>query len=168
MSIEDRIAAETPRLRRYALGLTGDRAAADDLVQDTVERALRRTGQYRGEGPLGAWLFRILNSLFVSEARRSARRREIAARAFDPPIDRGDGPEAALFVNDILRALGQLPADQRQVLLLVAVEQQSYRATAEILDIPVGTVMSRLARAREKLHHLRQGEDGPARIRRVK
>jgi RNA polymerase sigma-70 factor (ECF subfamily) len=135
-----------PSLRRYARGLAGDRATADDMVQDCLVRALDNERQFRGEN-LAGWVFAILTNVSRSTM-RSARRQ--------PP--RGDLSEVS-GSNDadpatrvaILAALADLSDDQRQVLLLTAVEGFSYRETAEILNIPIGTVMSRISRARTAL-----------------
>jgi RNA polymerase sigma factor (sigma-70 family) len=142
-----------PALRRYARTFVRDAAAADDLVQDTLERAISRWHQRRSDGETRTWLFTILHNLAVNHLRRAARRgREV------PLDDAGESDvavpstqEDALRRDDILGAVGQLPDDQRSVLLLVSIEDVSYAEAARILDIPIGTVMSRLARARARL-----------------
>jgi RNA polymerase sigma-70 factor (ECF subfamily) len=142
-----------PALRRYARTFVRDVGAADDLVQDTLERAISRWHQRRSDGDARTWLFTILHNLAVNHLRRTARRgREV------PLDDAGDSDvavpstqEDALRRDDILGAVGQLPDDQRSVLLLVSLEDVSYAEAARILDIPIGTVMSRLARARARL-----------------
>jgi RNA polymerase sigma factor (sigma-70 family) len=142
-----------PALRRYARTFVRNAAAADDLVQDTLERAISRWHQRRSDGDTRTWLFTILHNLAVNHLRRTARRgREI------PLDDAGESDvavpstqEDALRREDILGAVGQLPDDQRSVLLLVSLEDVSYAEAARILDIPIGTVMSRLARARARL-----------------
>jgi RNA polymerase sigma factor (sigma-70 family) len=142
-----------PALRRYARTFVRDAGAADDLVQDTLERAISRWHQRRSDGDARTWLFTILHNLAVNHLRRTARRgREI------PLDDAGESDvavpstqEDALRREDILGAVGQLPDDQRSVLLLVSLEDVSYAEAARILDIPIGTVMSRLARARARL-----------------
>jgi RNA polymerase sigma-70 factor (ECF subfamily) len=147
-----------PRLRRYARALVGDRAASDDLVQDTLERAWAKLHLYRRGTDLRAWLFTVMHNVHVNRVR--------AARPTDPLED--DMPELAqratqgdsLVVRDLDRAIAALPAAQREVLLLVALEDLSYEETARVLGIPIGTVMSRLARAREKLRDLMQGKGG--------
>jgi RNA polymerase sigma-70 factor (ECF subfamily) len=147
-----------PRLRRYARALVGDRAASDDLVQDTLERAWAKLHLYRRGSDLRAWLFTVMHNVHVNRVR--------AARPSDPLED--DMPELAqratqgdsLVVRDLDRAIAALPAAQREVLLLVALEDLSYEETARVLGIPIGTVMSRLARAREKLRDLMQGKGG--------
>jgi RNA polymerase sigma factor (sigma-70 family) len=142
-----------PGLRRYARTFVRNAAAADDLVQDTLERAISRWHQRRSDGDARTWLFTILHNLAVNHLRRGARRgREV------PLDDAGESDvavpstqEDALRRDDILGAVGQLPDDQRGVLLLVSLEDVSYAEAARILDIPIGTVMSRLARARARL-----------------
>jgi RNA polymerase sigma factor (sigma-70 family) len=142
-----------PSLRRYARTFVRDAGAADDLVQDTLERAVSRWHQRRSDGDTRTWLFTILHNLAVNHLRRTARRgREV------PLDDAGDSDvavpstqEDALRRDDILGAVGQLPDDQRSVLLLVSLEDVSYAEAARVLDIPIGTVMSRLARARARL-----------------
>jgi RNA polymerase sigma factor (sigma-70 family) len=147
-----------PRLRRYARALAGERAAADDLVQDTLERAWSKLHLYRRGTDLRAWLFTVMHNVHVNRLR--------AARPTDPLED--EMPELAqratqgdaLLVRDLERALAALPVAQREVLLLVALEDLSYEATAQALDIPIGTVMSRLARACEKVRLLMHGKGG--------
>ena len=156
-----------PRLRRYARALTGDRAQADDLVQECLVRAWEKLSLWRRGSDLRAWLFTILHNVFVNELRRAKRRPELLAfddEALDAP--RRATQEDGLAMRDLETALSNLPLDQRAVLLLVAVEELSYEQTAKTLDIPVGTVMSRLSRAREHLRLQLNGE-GPA-LRRVK
>ena len=147
-----------PRLRRYARALVSDRAASDDLVQDTLERAWAKLHLYRRGTDLRAWLFTVMHNVHVNRVR--------ATRPTDPLED--DMPELAqratqgdaLLVRDLDRAISALPVAQREVLLLVALEDLSYEETARVLGIPIGTVMSRLARAREKLRDLMQGKGG--------
>jgi len=147
-----------PRLRRYARALVGERAAADDLVQDTLERAWSKLHLYRRGTDLRAWLFTVMHNVHVNRVR--------AARPTEPLED--EMPELAqratqgdsLVVRDLERSIAALPQAQREVLLLVALEDLSYEETARALGIPIGTVMSRLARAREKLRDLMQGKGG--------
>ncbi len=147
-----------PALRRYARSLVRDRAAADDLVQDCLERAVSRWYQRR-DGSVRAWLFTILHNLAINQFRQSA------ARGHHVPIDESnenDFSEAAvqdrrLMYRDVLNKLAKLPKDQQAVLLLVGVEDLSYADVAKVLDIPVGTVMSRLSRARERLQQELEG-----------
>jgi RNA polymerase sigma factor (sigma-70 family) len=141
-----------PALRRYARALVRNRANADDLVQDCLERAVSRWHQRR-DGNVRAWLFTILHNLAINQFRQTT------TRGRHVPIDEtneDDFYEAAvqeqkLMYQDVLNKLARLPEDQRAVLLLVAVEDLSYADAAKVLEIPVGTVMSRLSRARERL-----------------
>ena len=149
-----------PALRRYARALVRNAAAADDLVQDCLERAVSRWHQRRDSDPR-RWLFTILHNLAISQFR------QIAARGKHVTIDeanenefgRNAVQEQQLVYQDVLNKLTKLPDDQRAVLLLVAVEDLSYADAAKVLDIPIGTVMSRLSRARERLQ---QEIDGTA------
>jgi RNA polymerase sigma-70 factor (ECF subfamily) len=159
MSNRDNIVAEIPRLRRYARALAGDSVRADDLVQDTLERALARFSLWR-PGNLRAWLFSIMHNVFVNQLK--------AARPVDCPGDDAmpDLPVRAaqadmLELRDLSRALRKLPPEQREVLLLTGLEDLSYAETAKVLGVPIGTVMSRLSRGRERLRALLAGADLP-------
>jgi RNA polymerase sigma-70 factor (ECF subfamily) len=160
---------EMPYLRRFARGLVSDRALADDLVQDTIERALTRLHLFDRNLSLRNWLFRILRNLCVNHYRAVQRRGEHVE--FDElAITDSVGlqaQEAQMQLNDVSAGLRQLSHEQREVLLLVSLEGLSYREAAEVLSLPIGTVMSRLGRART---HLREfmGEATDQRIRRVK
>jgi RNA polymerase sigma-70 factor, ECF subfamily len=154
-----------PRLRRYARALTRNAALADDLVQDTLERALRKLDLWRPNSDLRAWLFTLMHNLFVNRVRDSKPDATSLDEAQDTPV--AGGQMSALGLRDIESALAALPSEQREVILLVALEQFGYAETAEILGIPLGTVMSRLSRAREKLRE--RLTDAPAvQLRRVK
>jgi RNA polymerase sigma factor (sigma-70 family) len=144
--------AHLPRLRRYAIALVGDRSMADDLVQDAVERALRNQATLQDRQRLFGWLRTILHNLYMDQLRES-RNRGVAVDLEDsmnslavsvPPGERTE-------TMDFLRAVNTLSPDHRQILLLVGLEGLSYREIAGELDIPIGTVMSRLARARGQL-----------------
>jgi RNA polymerase sigma-70 factor (ECF subfamily) len=143
------LSACIPSLRRYARGLAGDRAQADDLVQDTLERALRHRGQRRGEAR--AWLFGIMHNLVIDHWRRRRHAHEDAAGDDLPETPVAPAQAERLELRDLERALQRLPDEQREVLLLVAVEGFSYAQVAAAVRVPVGTVMSRLSRARERL-----------------
>ena len=143
-----------PRLRRYARALAGDRIGADDLVQDTLERAWSKLHLYRRGTDLRAWLFTVMHNVYVNQLRALR-----PAASFDEEM-----PELALpartdtlELRDLDAAIRRLPPDQREVLLLVALEEMSYEEAAGTLGIPIGTVMSRLARAREKLRGMLSG-----------
>ena len=161
------ILAEIPRLRRYARALLGDRAAADDLVQDTLERAWRRLAQWRAGSDLRAWLFSIMHNLRVDQLRRPS----LPTQALDD--DCPEPPSRAtqsdqLELADLDAALRQLPDEQRAVLLLVALEEMSYAEVAAALDIPLGTVMSRLSRGRERLRLIMEGRQPATNLRVVR
>jgi RNA polymerase sigma factor (sigma-70 family) len=166
--IGDLVEPYIPALRRYAWALLRDDQAADDLVQDCLERAISRWHLRRRDGNLRAWLFTILHNLFISGRRMQTRRGphgsldDLAA----PPVAAGD-PEQSALSRDVLGALAALPEDQRTVILLVAVEDLSYEEAARVVGVPIGTVMSRLSRGRERLRRLVEGER-PAALRRVK
>lgn len=159
-----------PRLRRYARALTGDRFAADDLVQDTLERALSRWALLRPGSNPQVWLLTLMHNLFINHRRADARRLERGTGDGELPdigvrADQDDG----LALRDLGAALYRLSEEHRVVLLLVAVEEMSYQQVAKILDIPLGTVMSRLTRARQRLGRLLAGEeDTPVKLEVVK
>src|SRR6202007_633242 len=153
-----------PALRRYARTFVRGAADADDLVQDTLERAISRWYQRRSDGETRAWLFTILHTLAVNHLRRAARRgREVPLdEAGESDVAVPSTQEDALRRDDILGAVGQLADDQRGVLLLVSVEDASYAEAARTLDIPIGTAMSRLARARARLLKVLEEQTNPA------
>jgi RNA polymerase sigma factor (sigma-70 family) len=147
-----------PALRRYARALVRNRANADDLVQDCLERAVSRWYQRR-EGSVRAWLFTIVHNLAINQFRQSASRGGHVRidEANENEFGEAATQERRLLCQDVLNKLARLPEDQRAVLLLVAVEDLSYVDAAKVLDIPVGTVMSRLSRARERLQQEIEG-----------
>lgn len=148
-----------PALRRYARVLVRDRSAADDLVQDCLERAVSHWHQRRADGNPRTWMFAILHNLAVSRFRGQKRRPvhvEIDEMA-ELDVAQMASQEQTVEVRDMLRCVDQLPDEQRSVLLLVAVEDLSYAQTADVLGIPLGTVMSRLSRARNRLIELMDG-----------
>jgi RNA polymerase sigma-70 factor (ECF subfamily) len=152
------IVEHIPRLRRYARALVGDRYAADDLVQDTLERAWNKFYLWRPGSDLRAWLFAIMHNVFVNQARR--RRYEVAQPTDElPTVPVRANQSDQLEVSDMDRALRNLPVEQREVVLLIAVEQLSYGEVSQALGIPIGTVMSRLSRARERLRQLLGGQN---------
>lgn len=160
--------SQIPSLRAYARLLAGDRALADDLVQDCLERAWSRSHLFRAGGDMRVWLFTILHNLYVSTVRQRQRRPALVplaehGGAFTAPPREDFHMELA----DLDRALAQLPDDQRAAVLLVGVEDMSYEEAAAVLAIPVGTLMSRLHRARRQLRVLMSGEALP-RLRRAK
>ncbi|MCE9570050.1 MAG: sigma-70 family RNA polymerase sigma factor [Rhodocyclales bacterium] len=161
------ILAEIPRLRRYARALLGDRAAADDLVQDTLERAWSRLHQWRAGSDMRAWLFGIMHNLRVDLLRRPRlSTQSIDTDDFELPTRPTQAD--ALELRDIESALGQLADEQREVMLLVALEEMSYADVATTLGIPVGTVMSRLSRGRERLRLIMAGQTASTKLRVVR
>ena len=166
MNEAERLVELIPRLRRYARALVGDRASADDLVQDTLERAWAKLHLYRRGTDLRAWLFTVMHNVHVNKVR--------ATRVTDTLED--ELPELAqrasqgdtLLLRDLDRAIARLPSEQRAVLLLVTLEEMSYEEVAHALDIPTGTVMSRLSRAREKLRTMMLGQGAAAKLKVVK
>jgi len=175
-AIADHIAA----LRRYARALLGDRIEAEDLVQDCLARALSRAHLWRPGSDLRAWLFTILHNIHVNNVR--SRHIQVAAdetafvrirRGLSAPPDQ----DTRLELRDLARALDRIPDEQRQVLLLVGMEGMSYEEAARVVGVPIGTIMSRVARGREALRrHMSRAEpanragDGPRvpHLRRVK
>lgn len=150
---------QIPALRRYAYALTRDHAAADDLVQDTLERAISRWMLRAGNAELRAWLFAILHNLFI-DGQRAYRRRPLHD-TLDDEADQAGTPatqEAGLIGRDMLAQFGALSQEYQAVLLLVGVEGLAYASVARVLSVPVGTVMSRLSRAREQFRRLLDGE----------
>ncbi len=165
--IELEIADLTPQLRRYArVLLRGDVVQADDLVQDCIERGLQRLSLWQRGTDLRAWLFTIMHNLYVNQVKRRVNGPNFVEldEVEADPHNRADSDAA---VNDIQQALNELPADQREILLFVAIEGMKYQEVAKILDIPEGTVMSRLARARQQLRARLAGEYAQT-LRRVK
>jgi len=155
----DGIEAAIPALRAYARALLHDREAADDLVQDTLETAVARARQWRGDGTLRSWLFRILLNRFRDGLRRRRAAPVVALfpDAPEPPVP-GDG-EARLALAEVHAAMGRLPEDQRAALLLVALEGLSLAEAAQALGVAEGTLASRLARARAGLRQMTGRED---------
>ncbi|OQP87090.1 RNA polymerase subunit sigma [Rhizobium rhizosphaerae] len=153
--ILDEIADCVPALRRYARALTHNRDGADDLVQDCLERAIRKRSLWRPIGPIRPWLFRILLNLHRNELRHL--RRNPTAASLDEFTERLATPGSQFehaALAETARAMERLPDEQREALLLVAVEGLDYRQAAEVLEIPVGTLMSRLGRARTALRQM--------------
>lgn len=147
----DDLIALLPNLRRYALSLCRNGDTADDLVQSTVERALAARDRHDPATRLDAWLFRILRNAFIDMTRRTKTRGINVDIADMPEALIVDGPavtEARLMLSAAEAAIAALPVDQREVMLLICIEEMTYAEAASVLGIPVGTVMSRLARAR--------------------
>ena len=162
-----RLQENIPALRRYAWTLLRDSAEADDLVQDCLLRAVERIDTVRTEDELRPWLFTIMHNLSVSRWRRRQIRRRVISD--DPEADGSVAPSqfATAEMRALLLALDDLPEDQRNVLILVAIEGFQYGDVARMLGIPLGTVMSRLSRARDRLREVTEGKERPM-LRRVK
>jgi len=154
------LVSHIPGLRRYARSLTGDAWAADDLVQDTLERACAKWRLWTAGSDLRAWLFTLMHNLYASQRRHAPPR---TTPDTDDAVHALRAPEAGHDARiDLQRCLLMLPDDQRAVLLLVALEDLSYAQVAKVLGIPDGTVMSRLSRARSRLRELMDSECAPA------
>jgi RNA polymerase sigma-70 factor (ECF subfamily) len=152
-----------PSLRRYARALTGDAWAADDLVQDTLERACRKWQLWIVGSDLRAWLFTIMHNVFASQARRAPPRAMVDIDEVAAQLPGAEGARDRAI--DLQRCLLLLPEEQRAALLLVALEDMSYAQLARVLNVPLGTVMSRLARARVRLQELMEGAPPPTAVR---
>lgn len=150
-------------LRRYALALTGSRFEAEDLVQETLTRAIAAASGFRKGGNLRGWLFTIMHNAFIS----GVRARRAAERELDdglPELSQAPTQLDRLEVRDVLAGLARLPEAQRAALVLIALEEFSYSEAARVLGVPLGTLMSRLARGREALRRA-MSEDAPPRLR---
>ncbi len=169
-SLNDQVGPLIPAMRRYARALLHDVTAADDLVQDALEKAISRWHQRRDDAGTRAWLFAIVHNLAINRMRQAKRR--------GPHVEMDDAPPASLSHPahqedglrhaDLVRCVDALAEDQRTVLLLIAVEGLSYAEAAKVLVIPAGTVMSRLSRAREKLMSIMDKPVTAPYLRRVK
>jgi RNA polymerase sigma-70 factor (ECF subfamily) len=149
------IEAEIPRLRRYARALARDFVAADDLVQDCLARALGKLHLWQEGTDLRAWLFTILHNQYVNQVRRAVREgASVGLSETEPLLTRAPHQGKGLELRDLERAIAKLPEEQRSVILLVGLEGMRYEEVAEILDVPVGTIRSRLSRGREALRRL--------------
>jgi RNA polymerase sigma-70 factor, ECF subfamily len=158
----DQLIAVLPRLRRFARGLAGSAVEADDLVQAACERALARQHQFQEGTRFDSWMFRIVQTIWIDQIRSRVVRKEdgeiVEERlGSDEAVRR---VEARLALDEVRRAVDRLPPDQRTVLLLVTVEGLSYKEAAQVVRVPVGTIMSRLARARIALQMQLETGDG--------
>ncbi|MCZ4282219.1 sigma-70 family RNA polymerase sigma factor [Kiloniella laminariae] len=166
-----------PTLRRYAYALVRDSSLADDLVQDCLEKGLAHRAQWRGEGNLKTWLYRILSNIHLNQIRAdkgnflktsdTTSEAVLTAAEAQSPANQIDH----LYLQDLEAAIAQLPEEQKQILLLICLEGFSYQEAAKTLELPLGTVMSRLSRARETLRHKTSGtgtDEAAANIRRIK
>lgn len=148
-----------PRLRRFAIGLAGHPADGDDLCQMTIERALTRKEQFQVGTRLDSWMYRIMRNIWIDESRARARRSETFVDEEAGLSAGADGAqEAQVELGDVDRAMGKLPDDQREAVLLVMVEGYSYKEAAQIVDCPVGTLNSRLVRGRDALLKMLEAE----------
>ena len=163
----DQLLAWVPRLRRYARALVGNRDDADDLVQDTLERALAKSALWRGVSDMRAWLFSMMHNLHVDGIRRP-RLHTVVLDDDTPEVPVAPTQAERLEVLDLQAALERLPVEQREIILLVALEDMSYADIAATLGIPIGSVMSRLSRGRDRLRSLMQGQPDPVRLKVVK
>ncbi len=164
----DEMEKSVPALRRYARALTRNADRADDLVQDCLERAIRKRALWAPRGTVEAWLMKMLVNLWRNDLRSNRRRGEhvhLDGLLVEPAVAAPQPGRIALA--EMSRALDTLPADQREALLLVVLEGKPYGEAAEILSIPIGTLMSRISRARAALKHLTGQGDEP-RLRSVK
>ena len=143
-------------LRRYAFALTGSRLEAEDLVQETLTRAIAGAGSFRRNGNLRAWLFSIMHNAFISAMRRRQLAEQPRNEGWPEPVQPATQLDR-LEIRDVLQALARLPEAQRAAISLVALEEFTYRDAARIMGVPLGTLMSRLARGREAL---RRAVDG--------
>jgi RNA polymerase sigma-70 factor (ECF subfamily) len=169
MDFRSQLSGEIPHLRRFARALSGDMALADDLVQDCLERALRKSHLYDPARPLRAWLYAVLRNIFISGLRRDSRSSIVkvvddltSGEDAVPPMQ-----EDRLAASLVGEALNRLAPQHREVIVLIGLEEMSYRDVAEITGVPVGTVMSRLSRARESLRQILE-DRGHTVLRRVK
>lgn len=165
-AIDDELREQIPRLRRFAYWLTRDPEDADDLVQSTLERALSRWESRRDATALKPWLFSILYRNFLSARRRSRRYASMLERFSQP--EEHPSAEREFAAQSALEALQRLSSEQRSLLLWVSVEGLSYQEVAEILDMPIGTVMSKLSRARQALRRVLDGETRTPNLRVLK
>ncbi|UKV12841.1 RNA polymerase sigma factor [Thalassospiraceae bacterium SW-3-3] len=163
--IKWRISREIPHLRRFARSLVSDRDRADDLVQDCLERAIRKHHLWHRTGSVRSWLFKILYNVFVNQYRKKMA--EIPMDDAVPELSVPARQEKRMVCMDIGQALEKLPPNQKAVILLVALEGVTYDEAAEVLDISVGTVRSRLSRGRDSLRSLYSGKTN-VKLRRVK
>jgi len=153
--------AEIPRLRRYARALTRDVSRADDLVQSCLTRAVAKQHLWQYGTDLRAWLFTILHNQHVNDVRRSIREGTLVELADAPQLTVQSNAISALQLRDLETALGKLAPEQRQVILLVGLEGMAYDEVAAVLNVPVGTVRSRLSRGRDQLRRLMGIEEKP-------
>ncbi|MGH7931245.1 MAG: RNA polymerase sigma factor [Candidatus Binatia bacterium] len=168
MADAEGIITHIPHLRRYARALTGDHVAAEDLVQDTLERAWKRIALWRPGSNIRAWLFTIMHNLYVNQIKAAARGVRRNANQTELNVSVSTAEDHRLELRDLNKALQRLPPEQKEVVLLIGLEQLSYNEAAKILRIPVGTVMSRLSRGREQLRLIMNRGSSPAQLKAIK
>lgn len=154
---EDELTALLPRLRRFAHGLSRNPSDADDLTQMTIERALRSKAQWQPGTRLDSWLYKIMRNLWIDTVRSRSRKERVEAPAEEAERlghDPRDAVEAAIDLQRVMAAMDRLPEEQREVVALILIEGFGYREAAELLDLPIGTVSSRLVRGRTALLRL--------------
>ena len=157
--------AQLPRLRRYARALTRDPSRADDLIQDTLVRALAKQHLYQDGTNLRAWLFTLMHNQHVNDVRRNVREGDsLDVDTVAAHLVAVTDPTASRQLRELDEAIGKLAMEQRQVILLIGLEGMSYEETAAILDVPIGTVRSRLSRGREALRRLMGMEEDEAEL----
>jgi RNA polymerase sigma-70 factor, ECF subfamily len=155
--IRQELIALMPRLRRFAYALAGDPQRGDDLVQEAFARAFAHLGQYQPGTRLDSWMYRIVRNVWFNQERAARVRRTVVDLDHAPEIMGADGRdvvETRLTLEQVLRALARIPQDQRELIVLICVEGLSFKEAAAILDIPLGTATSRLARGRRALYML--------------
>jgi RNA polymerase sigma-70 factor (ECF subfamily) len=157
------IAAEIPRMRRYARALLRNWDRADDLVQDTILLALEKNHLFERGTNLRAWLLTMMHNQYVNAVRRSMRRGEIVVEEL--PLASPAPQIASLELRDLKSAISLLPAEQRETLLLIGLEGVNYAEVAQICDVPIGTVRSRVSRAREELRRMIEGKNARPGVR---
>ncbi len=160
---------QIPSLRRYAWALSGDSNQVDDLVQECLARAISRRKLWISRKGMRPWLFTLLHNIFVNLVRRTGNAPSVGSiEEYQNSAISSDNADTICALSDFERSLNQLSLDQREALLLVGLEQLSYREASKVAGVPVGTIMSRLSRAREQLTKSLNGETRVASIRRVK
>jgi RNA polymerase sigma-70 factor, ECF subfamily len=166
--IRSKLVEQIPRLRRYARALTRNVTTADDLVQECLTRALSKAHLWQEGTDLRAWLFTILHNQYVNQVRRAAREGTVVAFSdteAKQTLTISPNQDKRLELRDLERALAELPEDQRATVLLVGMEGMNYDEAAAVLDVPIGTIRSRLSRGREALRHLMDGRTERAEAR---
>lgn len=157
--VKQLIADEIPRLRRYALALVNDPVAADDLVQDCIERGIRKRHLWSRRGSVRSWLYRILYNVFINQsAKRQRVQNEVELDALLHPPSSASEQEGKIIFREIAQAMQSLPPDQRAAIALTALEGLSYDEAASVMGVPIGTLRSRLHRGRETLRSVYVGD----------